>query len=96
MNLGQFKFIFLRRGYLYVVSAAVLWGGGGSFSKFLFNGGITPYQLVQLRISIAAGTLFLWLLTRRPKLLIIESKMDGSVLCGLVCRGGLEYSPTAL
>jgi len=44
-----------RRGYFYVILAALLWGVSGSSSKFLFNAGISPYQLVQLRISIAAG-----------------------------------------
>ena len=58
-------------GYLYVVSAAVLWATSGSLSKFLFNTGLSPIQLLQLRTSLAAAVLFLWLLLWRPTLLII-------------------------
>ncbi len=66
------KNIFSRKGYLYVVLAALLWGVSGSSAKFLFNSGISSYQLVQLRITIATGALFLWLLIRNPGLLKIE------------------------
>ncbi len=43
-------------GYFYVMIAAFLWAVSGSSAKFLFNGGITPFQLVQLnRAGIASG-----------------------------------------
>jgi drug/metabolite transporter (DMT)-like permease len=35
-----------RWGYLYVVLAALMWALSGSSAKFLFNSGITPFQLV--------------------------------------------------
>jgi drug/metabolite transporter (DMT)-like permease len=63
-----------RRGYFYVILAAVLWASSGSLSKFLFNKGMSPFELVQLRITIAALILFLWLLIRRPSLLRIYPK----------------------
>jgi len=62
------------RGYFYVIFAAVLWAISGSSAKFLFNSGVTPFQLVQLRITIAAVGLFLWLLLRKPSLLKIDRK----------------------
>jgi len=54
--------------------AAVFWASGGSASKFLFHSGITPFQLVQLRITVSAVLLFVWLLWRRPVLLKIDPK----------------------
>ena len=69
-----------RRGYLYVVLAAVMWGVSGVASKFLFNAGISPYQLVQLRITIAAVSLLLWLLVRQPALLRIDG--NGHAILG--------------
>ena len=60
------------KGYFYVIFAAVLWGISGSSAKFLFNSGVTPFQLVQLRITIAVMGLFLWLLLRNPSLLKID------------------------
>ncbi len=62
------------KGYLYVIFAALLWAVSGSSAKFLFNGGVTPFQLVQLRITISAVGLFLWLLLRNPSLLKIDRK----------------------
>jgi len=60
------------RGYFYVIFAAVLWAVSGSSAKFLFNSGVTPFQLVQLRITISAVGLFVWLLLRNPSLLKID------------------------
>jgi drug/metabolite transporter (DMT)-like permease len=63
-----------RLGYLYVVLAAMCWASGASASKFLFAGGITPFQLVQLRITTACAVLMVWLLWRRPHLLRISRR----------------------
>jgi drug/metabolite transporter (DMT)-like permease len=63
-----------RRGYLFVVLAATCWASGASASKFLFNSGVTPFQLVQLRITTAAVLLFLWMLCRRRSLLRIDRR----------------------
>lgn len=54
--------------------AAILWAVSGSSSKFLFTGGVTPFQLVQLRTTISAGLLLLFFLLIRPGLLKISSK----------------------
>jgi drug/metabolite transporter (DMT)-like permease len=61
-------------GYIYIVLAAMLWAASGSVSKFLFNSGVTPFQLVQLRTTISAAVLFLWLLFRNREFLSIERK----------------------
>jgi drug/metabolite transporter (DMT)-like permease len=63
-----------RLGYLFVVLAAVCWASGASASKFLFSSGISPFQLVQLRITTACAVLLAWLLMRRPRLLRIEPR----------------------
>ncbi|MDM8523982.1 DMT family transporter [Desulfococcaceae bacterium HSG8] len=60
------------RGYFYVIFAALLWAIAGSSSKYLFHNGISPFQLAQLRVTISAFVLFLWLFIRRPALLKID------------------------
>lgn len=55
-----------KRGYLYVLLAALLWGISGAAAKFLFSTGISPFELVQLRLTIAASVLLAWLLIRHP------------------------------
>lgn len=61
-----------RKGYLIVVAAALMWAVSGTSSKFLFNQGITPLQLVQLRVTFSAAFLFLILLGARRSLLEIS------------------------
>ena len=63
-----------RRGYAYVSLAAILWAISGSASKYLFNQGLSPFQVVQLRTTIAFTGLFIWLGLRHPSLLKISSR----------------------
>jgi len=61
-----------RLGYIYVMIAALLWAVSGSSAKFLFNSGVTPFQLVQLRLTISSVPLFIVLLIWRRNLMRIE------------------------
>ncbi len=64
----------LRRGYLYTILAAVCWAISGSAAKYIFNSGVTPFQLFQMRLTIAAMVLLVCLAVRRPTLLKIDRK----------------------
>jgi drug/metabolite transporter (DMT)-like permease len=82
-----------RWGYLYVILAALMWGLSGSSAKFLFKSGITPYQLVQLRLTISTTILFLWLLIRNPILLKIARKdILYFMLFGTVGMAGVQFT----
>jgi drug/metabolite transporter (DMT)-like permease len=82
-----------RWGYLYVVLAALMWGLSGSSAKFLFQSGITPYQLVQLRLTISTVLLFLWLLIRNASLLKIDRKdILYFMLFGTVGMAGVQFT----
>ena len=82
-----------RWGYLYVVAAAFMWGVSGSSAKFLFNSGVTPYQLVQLRLTISSGLLLLWLSIRNRSLLKIDRKdILYFVLFGTVGMAGVQFT----
>ena len=63
-----------RRGYLYVATAALMWAVSGPCAKYLMNHGVTPFQLVQLRLTIGIALLFGWLLVTRPALLRIAAR----------------------
>ena len=41
-----------NKGYLYVILAAFLWAISGSAAKFLLSSGVTPFELVQLRLIL--------------------------------------------
>lgn len=82
-----------RLGYIYVVLAALLWGLSGSSAKFLFNSGITPFQLVQLRLTISTVLLFICLLIRFSSLLKIDYKdIFYFILFGTVGMAGVQFT----
>lgn len=62
-----------KLGYLFVALAAVLFAISGTASKFLFHSGITPYQLIQLRSTLACAFLLIWLFLRHSALLKISA-----------------------
>jgi drug/metabolite transporter (DMT)-like permease len=59
-------------GYLYVCLAGLLFAISGTSSKFLFNSGISPYQLIQMRTTLAFLGLLIWLCLRHSALLKIS------------------------
>jgi len=76
-----------------VLTAAFMWGVSGSSAKFLFNSGVTPYQLVQLRLTISSGLLLLWLSIRNRSLLKIDRKdILYFVLFGTVGMAGVQFT----
>jgi len=78
-------------GYLFVISAALLWGVSGSSAKYLFNRGVTPFELLQIRLTITIVALFLWLLIRNPGLLKIDRKdIVYFTVLGMVGMGGCQ------
>ena len=63
-----------KSGYAFVVLAAVLWAASGSSAKFLFNGGMTAMQLIQLRTGLSFISLLAWLAVWNRSLLKIAVK----------------------
>jgi drug/metabolite transporter (DMT)-like permease len=82
-----------KKGYTYTIAAALLWGVSGSSAKFLFNGGVTPFQLVQLRLTIAVLGLLIWLGIHKPALLRIERRDIGYfALFGAAGMGACQFT----
>ncbi len=80
-------------GYGYVMLAALLWGVSGSSAKFLFNQGISAFQVVQLRLTIAVGIMFLWILIRNPALFRISRKDIGYfVILGTAGMASVQFT----
>ncbi len=60
------------KGYLFVIAAALLWASSGAAGKGLFETGISPFDLVQIRVTIASGILLLLLSAIAPRKLLIK------------------------
>lgn len=73
-------------GYLSVAAAAVLWASSGVTGKHLFEQGVPPLALVQMRVTIAAGLLLAALGLRHRSLLRVRLRDLGyfAVLGGVV------------
>jgi drug/metabolite transporter (DMT)-like permease len=82
-----------KRGYLFVVLAAVLWAVSGSSAKFLFNQGITAFQLVQMRLTLASVLLLIWFLWRKRAFLRIARQDFWSfILLGTVGMASVQFT----
>ncbi len=82
-----------KLGYIYVVAAAILWASAGSASKFLFNAGVSPDQLVQIRVTMASLTLFLWIVSFSRHLLKISFKdLPYVMLLGTFGMAAVQYT----
>ena len=46
------------KGYLSVVAASIMWASSGTAGKALFEGGMTPFELVQIRVTLSTVILF--------------------------------------
>jgi drug/metabolite transporter (DMT)-like permease len=81
-----------KLGYLYVVLAAVLFAISGTASKFLFHSGLTPFQLIQLRTTLAFTCLLIWLSLRHPALLRISlSDLPYFMALGVLGIGSAQF-----
>ena len=63
-----------RMGYLLAALAALFWASSGTAAKYLFLNGITAFELVQMRTTLAAGIIFGWLALRDRSLLAVERR----------------------
>ena len=80
-------------GYLYAVMAALLWAISGSAAKFLFNSGVTSFQLVQLRVTTATIILFFWFRFRQRDILKIERRdIFYFVMLGSVAMAAVQFT----
>jgi drug/metabolite transporter (DMT)-like permease len=68
------------KGYLSVIAAALLWASCGTAGKALFNAGMSPFILVQTRVSLAALIMVLALSLWKLPLLKIKAKDIGYFL----------------
>jgi drug/metabolite transporter (DMT)-like permease len=93
MAINHLKFTQMNKiGYLYVTLAAILFAVSGTAAKFLFNRGMTPYQMIQLRVTLAFCGLLLGLLLGNRSLLKIDLKdLLYFILLGTLGIGAAQF-----
>lgn len=74
---------------MFIGLAALCWASSGTAAKFLFQIGMTSFELVQLRITLASTLLLLWLVIRQPQKLKIARQ---DIIYFLVLGGGAMAS----
>jgi len=81
------------RGFSYVLIGATLWGVSSVVAKSLFIMGLAPVELVQIRLTIAAFTLFLILLFfDRRKMIISLNDLPYFIILGFVGVAGMQFT----
>ncbi|ACN17171.1 permease of the drug/metabolite transporter (DMT) superfamily [Desulforapulum autotrophicum HRM2] len=81
------------QGYLYIACAAILWASGGAASKALFNAGVTPEHLVQMRLTLASAVFFVWMKLVCPdRLKISPGDLPSLILLGVFGIATVQYT----
>jgi drug/metabolite transporter (DMT)-like permease len=62
------------KGYLYVIIAALMWASSGTAGKALFDAGMSPFDLVQIRVTLASAIIFLFCFIFSRDLLRLRAK----------------------
>lgn len=82
-----------RIGYIYVIFGALLWAISGTASKYLFKSGITAFELVQIRLTLSALYLFLWLKVKKPQFLRIKKEhITEFIILGTVGMAFVQFT----
>ena len=96
------------RGCLYILVATTLWGFSTTVAKALFNAGVSPFELVSIRLPIASAILFIILLFYDRKRVLISSRdllyfvifgalgVVGNQLCFYVTVSKIQVGPAVL
>lgn len=80
-------------GYLYVTAAALLWATSGNAAKALFEHGMTPFELVQVRVTIAAMVLGAAYGVFAPGLMKIRARdLPYFLVLGGVAMAGVQFT----
>lgn len=62
------------KGYLCVITAALMWASSGTAGKALFEAGMSPFDLTQIRVALASAIIFLVFLFFSRELLRLRPK----------------------
>jgi len=79
-------------GYLMATTAAILFGLNGNFSRLLFDAGISPLTLLELRMLIGGLGLLLTLLIWNRSALKLESRTWGWLIVFGLCLALVSYT----
>jgi drug/metabolite transporter (DMT)-like permease len=82
-----------KGGYLFILIGTTLWGVSSVVAKSLFNIGLPPGELVQIRLTLATLTLLLFVLIFDRRRIIISLKdLPYFLVLGFVGVAGVQYT----
>ncbi len=80
-------------GYLLAFLAAACWAVAGTVAKHMMIQGIPPIVLAEMRVTIAAGLLLLFMAVKSPALLRVRLRdIPYMIVLGVVGVAGVHYS----
>lgn len=82
-----------NRGYIYVIIAAIMWAVSGTSGKYLFGHGLTPYDVVQLRLTLSTPLIGGIIAVYRPGLLKIHrGDIAYFAILGILGMGMVQFT----
>ena len=96
------------RGCLYILAGTTLWGFSTTVAKALFNAGVSPFELVPIRLPIASAILFVILFLYDRRRIFISPRdlpyfvifgilgVVGNQLCFYVTVSKIQVGPAVL
>ena len=82
-----------RGGYFYILTGATLWGVSSVVAKSLFTLGLSPAELVQIRLTLATLTLLsLLLIFDRDRMVISWKDLPYFLVLGFVGVAGVQFT----
>lgn len=83
----------MKQGFLYTILASILWGFTGTVAKLIYKGAIGPLALVEVRMTLSALLLGLFLAVSQWRLLRIDRRdIPYFVILGAAGMAGVQYS----
>lgn len=80
------------KGYLLIAMATTLWGLAGAVAKYFFNQALSPFILVQVRLTVSAILLVVFLYLRYPGLLRLDkADYKKMILFGVLGMASVQF-----
>lgn len=81
------------RGFLLIVLAASLWGVAGTAAKHLFNQQVSPFELVEVRLTLSFAFLFVYLaVVNRPLLKVSRADLPYLLVFGSCGVAAVQFT----
>ncbi|MDI6871736.1 MAG: EamA family transporter [Bacillota bacterium] len=83
----------MKKGFIFPILSATLWGFTGTVAKLLFRGTTSPLALVEVRLTLSAALLGLFLGVVQRRLLLLSARdIPYFIVLGVAGMAGVQFT----